>query len=60
MRKMFDKKVLALALAVLMIFGEIVDTGILSVLAVDTASDTNFLFYDSFDEGLHESLLLSS
>ncbi len=55
MRKMFDKKVLALALAVLMIFGAIADTRILSVLAVDTASDTNPLFYDSFEEGLHKS-----
>lgn len=55
MWKMFDKKVLALALAILMIFGAIADTGILSVLAVDTASDTNSLFYDSFEEGLHKS-----
>jgi len=55
MRWVSDKKVLAFTLAVLMVFGTIADTGILSALAVDTSSNTNALFYDSFDNGLHES-----
>ena len=51
-RKMLGRKrVLALILSILMIVGTILDPGFASVLAEDTATDTETLFYDSFDNG---------